>query len=101
VLIGEVPRAWLLAEFAHELDWAAANGSTAYQALNAARVWRYAEDGTIGSKLDGARWALGRGHDAVLEAAIAFQEGRTGVAPDAGAARALLAHAQCVSRSAS
>jgi len=99
-VVGTVPRAWLLEGFARELDWATANGSTAYQALNAARVWRYAEQGAICSKLDGARWALGRGHDGALMDAIAFQEGRSGRLPEPAAAAALVAHAQAVSRAA-
>jgi Aminoglycoside adenylyltransferase, C-terminal domain/Nucleotidyltransferase domain len=84
-VFGEVPRQWLLAEFADELDWAVANAPPAYQALNAARAWRYAVDGVICSKLEGAAWAAGRGHDRVLAAAAAFQRGRRPDPPDAAA----------------
>jgi streptomycin 3"-adenylyltransferase len=99
-IVGRVPRARLLTGFARELDWATANGSTAYQALNAARVWRHAEQGVICSKLDGARWALGRGHDGALVDAIAFQEGRSDRLPEPAATAALVAHSQAISRAA-
>lgn len=90
----EIPRGWLLRELAGELDWAVANGSPAYQALNAARAWRYAEDGVICSKLDGAAWAAGRGHDRVLAEAAAFQRGERQAPPDAAAAAALVSEAR-------
>jgi streptomycin 3"-adenylyltransferase len=90
-VFAEVPREWLLREFAGELDWALANASTAYQALNAARAWRYAEEGVTCSKLDGAAWAAGRGHDEVLAAAAAFQRGERADPPDAAPVRRLLA----------
>ncbi len=93
-VVGAIPREWLLAEFRHELDWGLEHGSTAYQTLNAARVWRFAEEGVICSKVDGGRWALGRGYDSVLEAAIEFQEGRSDVLPDAEPAARLVARAQ-------
>jgi predicted nucleotidyltransferase len=88
--IGDVPRAWVAGELRNELAWGLAHGSTAYQALNAARAWRFAEEGAICGKLDGGRWALGRGHDPVLQHALAHQEGRTDEPPDAAAAAALV-----------
>ena len=88
--IGDVPRASVAAELRNELAWALANGSPAYQALNAARAWRFAEEGVVCGKIDGGTWALGRGHDAVLGDAIAHQEGRTDEPPDAAAAAALV-----------
>ena len=91
---GEVPRVWLLEEFVAELDWAVANASSAYQALNAARAWRYAVDGVICSKLDGATWAAGRGHDRVLAAAAAFQRGEEPAPPDAASAAPLVEEAR-------
>jgi nucleotidyltransferase-like protein/aminoglycoside adenylyltransferase-like protein len=92
--VGAVPRAWLAGELRNELAWGLDHGSTAYQALNAARAWRFAEEGVICGKIDGASWALGRGHDTVLRQAVAFQEGRTGEPPDAAAAAALVHVAQ-------
>jgi predicted nucleotidyltransferase len=88
--IGDVPRAWVAAELRNELAWGLAHASTAYQALNAARAWRFADEGVICGKIEGGTWALDRGHDAVLQQAIAFQEGRTEQAPDAAAAAALV-----------
>jgi predicted nucleotidyltransferase len=88
--IGAVPRDVLADGLRSELDWGLAHASPAYQALNAARAWRFAEEGVICSKIDGGRWALGRGHDAVLHQAIAFQESRTSAPPDAAAAAALV-----------
>jgi streptomycin 3"-adenylyltransferase len=93
-LIGPVPRSSILAQLADELDWAAANASTAYQALGAARAWMYAEEDRVGSKIDAAEWARGRGHDDVLRAAVRFQRGETNTTPDARAARALVADAK-------
>lgn len=92
--VGEVPRSWLAEEFQHELAWGLANASPAYQSLNAARAWRFAEEGVICSKIDGGEWALGRGHDPVLRQALAFQEGRTDDPPDAASAEALVRTAQ-------
>ena len=93
-VFGEIRRGWLLEEFAGELEWAVANASPAYQALNAARVWRYAEDGVICSKLDGAVWAAGRGHDRVLAEAVAFQRGERPDPPDAAAVAPLVEDAR-------
>ncbi|HEU0194825.1 MAG TPA: aminoglycoside adenylyltransferase domain-containing protein [Gaiellales bacterium] len=93
-VFGRVPRKWLLEEFVAELGWAAANASAAYQALNAARAWRYAMDGVICSKLDGASWAAGRGHDRVLAAAAAFQRGERPEPPEAALVEPLLEEAR-------
>jgi streptomycin 3"-adenylyltransferase len=93
-IVGDVPRAWLAGGLRRELAWALEHASPAYQALNAARAWRFADEGVICGKLDGGAWALGRGHDPVLRQAIAFQEGRSGHPPDAAAAAALVRVAQ-------
>jgi hypothetical protein len=71
-----------------------ANASTAYQALGAARAWMYAEEDRIGSKLDAAEWARGRGHDRVLERAAAFQRGRSEELPDRAEVARLMADAR-------
>jgi hypothetical protein len=85
LVLGEIPRAWVLAECTAELEWASTHASTAYQALNAARAWLFAEKDVQASKIDAARWALGRGHDQVLLDAIAFQQAASELLPDAGA----------------
>ncbi len=100
-MIGELPRRWLLEGFAEELDWGLEHGSPAYAALNAARCWRYARDGVVGSKLAGGEWALGRGYDEVLGQALAFQRGETQTPPDRAAATDLVARAQRELRAAS
>lgn len=84
----------VLAQLIDELGWAEANASTAYQALGAARAWMYAETGRIGSKLDAAEWARGRGHDDVLDAATRFQRAETDDMPDAVPVRALVSEAR-------
>jgi streptomycin 3"-adenylyltransferase len=99
-MIGPVPRDALLAQLRDELHWASAHASPAYRALNAARAWMFAETGRLASKLDGASWALGRGHDDVLLAARAFQRAETDVQPDAASADALLDAAAAALRSA-
>ena len=50
---------------------------THYSVLNAARAWRFAAEGVLGSKLDGARWARPRWRTpSVLDAAVALRHGR-------------------------
>jgi Domain of unknown function (DUF4111)/Nucleotidyltransferase domain len=93
-VFAEIPRSWLLREFGAELDWAVEHASPGYQALNAARAWRYAEDGVICSKLDGAAWAAGRGHDRLLAEAAAFQRGERQDPPEAEVAAALVEEAR-------
>ena len=44
----------------------------------------------ICSKLDGAVWAAGRGHDRVLAEAVAFQRGERPDPPDAAAVAPLV-----------
>ena len=44
--------------------------------LNACRAWQYLEGGTLGSKVEGGQWALGRGgHRHLLDAALAQHRG--------------------------
>jgi Domain of unknown function (DUF4111) len=93
-LISPIPRDMVLAQLVDELDWAAGDASTAYQALGGARAWMYAEADRIGSKIEAAQWARGRGHDAVLQAAVDFQQGRTDDLPEPGAVRRLMADAR-------
>lgn len=55
-----VPRSRVLAALRAELEWALEHASGDYAVLNACRALRYAEDGTLCSKVDGARWWLAR-----------------------------------------
>ena len=45
--------------------------------LNAARAWRFAVTGELGSKLDGASWAANRWYrPSVIDAAVELRHGR-------------------------
>ena len=51
--------------------------ATLYSVLNAARAWRFAVEGELGSKLQGATWARGRWHRPwVIDAAVDLRHGR-------------------------
>lgn len=51
--------------------------------LNAARAWRYAVTGALGSKRQGGRWAVAQGGDTTLvERALAIREGHKVAAPE-------------------
>ena len=48
-----------------------------YSVLNASRAWRYAAEGVLGSKLDGAAWARRRWHRPdIIDAAVELRHGR-------------------------
>jgi Domain of unknown function (DUF4111) len=75
-VFAEPPRGWLLEQAAEELRWGMRHGSFAYRVLNACRAWRLAEEGALGSKLDGGRWARRRLADpSLVDAALAAQQG--------------------------
>ena len=53
--------------------------ATLYSVLNASRAWRYAAEGVLGSKLDGAAWARERWHRPdLIDAAVELRHGRRG-----------------------
>ena len=53
--------------------------ATLYSVLNASRAWRYAVEGVLGSKLDGAAWARQRWVRAgLVDAAVELRHGRDG-----------------------
>ena len=69
------------------------NAPPAYQVLNACRAWHYAADREIVSKVEGGRWALGRGvGDEAIEAALGHQRGGSEARIDPASVAALLAH---------
>ncbi|MCX4734362.1 aminoglycoside adenylyltransferase domain-containing protein [Streptomyces sp. NBC_01363] len=71
---GPVPRDRILAAMVGDLQWALDRGSAAYAVLNACRAIRFAEEGRLCSKLDGAEWYTARHPDeAVVTAAMAYQ----------------------------
>jgi len=69
-VFGPVERDRVLAAMRQELLWGLENASAAYAVLNACRAARYAEEGTLCSKVEGGRWYLRRhpDHPAVLAA---------------------------------
>ncbi|MDT0320225.1 aminoglycoside adenylyltransferase domain-containing protein [Streptomyces millisiae] len=70
-VFGRPPRQRILAAMAADLRWAIDAGHAAYAVLNACRAARFAEEGRLCSKLDGARWYLGRHpDDATVTAAL-------------------------------
>ncbi len=73
-VFGPLPRHRVLAAMEDELRWGLDHGRTAYAVLNACRAARFAEDGLLCSKLDGARWYLTRHpDDPTVTAALAHQ----------------------------
>jgi hypothetical protein len=73
-LFPEVPRDRMLSALRSELDWGLENASPSYQALNAARAWRFVETGEIVSKTEGGEWARSRMDDpAVIDFALAHR----------------------------
>jgi Domain of unknown function (DUF4111) len=86
-----IPRAWLLAGLARELVWAERHATVEYRVLNACRAWRFAEEGVLCSKVDGGRWARDRVEaPAMVDLAIARQQGRLVSLPDPAAVSALV-----------
>jgi hypothetical protein len=98
VIGGSVP-SLLLRALLKDMEWAREGGSAAweghespalsmvtYRVLNAARNWRFAETGELGSKAEGAAWVQ-REHpeprlSALLDTALAFQRGGSPDLPD-------------------
>lgn len=76
-VFGNVPGDVLLAHLRDELEWALGHAPAHYAFLNACRALRYATDGIICSKLDGAAWALATVpvRATVIDAAVAAQHG--------------------------
>jgi hypothetical protein len=92
-VFAQAPGHLLDAAFAGELAWATENAPPAYQVLNACRAWRYAADREIVSKVEGGRWALGRGvGDEAIEAALGHQRGGSEARIDPASVAALVAH---------
>lgn len=84
-----VGRDRVLAAMIAELEWASLQHAAVYAVLNACRAARYAQDGTLCSKLDGGEWYVRRhGPAPVVGAALTAQRhGRA--APFAAGGRSL------------
>jgi hypothetical protein len=76
-LVGPVPRRWLLEAVRDSLAWHEAHEPDLPQAvLNAARGWRFTEEGVWCSKRDAAAWARARSAEgATVGAALAIRHG--------------------------
>jgi hypothetical protein len=89
-LIGPVPRDVVLAALAQSLDWhESREPASPNTVLNACRAWRFALDGALGSKEEGAAWARARAEDpGVIDAALEARRAgaRLDVAPERVAA---------------
>lgn len=79
-LFADIARPTLLKAMAESMQWHRVHeGTTLYSVLNACRAWRFAVDGVLGSKLDGAAWARTRWpHPDVIDAAVALRRGQPG-----------------------
>lgn len=91
-VFADVPRRALLEALCASMTWHRRHEkATLYSVLNACRAWRFAEEGVLGSKFEGAAWARARWADTdVIDAAVALRHGRD-AALDAAAVDALLA----------
>jgi hypothetical protein len=81
----EVPRRTLLRAMHESMVWHRTHEvGTLYSVLNACRAWRFAEDGVLASKLEGAAWARARWPDPEsIDAAVALRRGEGAVLEDA------------------
>jgi hypothetical protein len=95
-LVAPLPRAWLLAAVADSLAWHAGNEPVLHQTvLNAARSWRFAEEGVWSSKDAAAVWALARAEDpSLVETAVAVRHGDRSRALDPARVRRFVAGVQ-------
>lgn len=76
-VFADVPRPVLLTAMSESMAWHRAHEkATLYSVLNACRAWRFAEEGILGSKLDGATWARARWPDTdVIDTAVSLRHG--------------------------
>lgn len=75
-VFGPVARRSLMNALLLDARWAARKAPLHYQVLNACRVSRFLEEGSLCSKIEGARWAAERTTDpSVVEAAVVRQKG--------------------------
>jgi hypothetical protein len=77
-LFADVPRRQLIDAMVTSMRWHREHEkATLYSVLNASRAWRFAVEGTLGSKLEGAAWARERWPDpALIDAAADLRHGR-------------------------
>ena len=94
-LFPEVSRRLLLDVMIESMRWHREHEkATLYSVLNASRAWRFAAEGALGSKLEGATWARERWSSPwVIDAAVDLRHGRTATL-DAADVDALLDHVE-------
>lgn len=94
-VFADVSRRLLLEMMAESMRWHREHEKASlYSVLNASRAWRFVEEGTLGSKLDGASWARERWpNPAVIDAAVDLRRGREATL-DPVEVDALLAHVE-------
>lgn len=92
-----IPRQLLLEVMGESMRWHREHEkATLYSVLNASRAWRFAVEGILGSKLEGARWARERWDAASLvDAAVDLRHGRP-ARLDASEVDRLLTHVEGV-----
>jgi hypothetical protein len=76
-VFADVPRSALLEAMYESMAWHRVHEkATLYSVLNACRAWRFADEGVLGSKLEGAAWARERWPDRdVIDAAVTLRRG--------------------------
>lgn len=84
-VFGEPPKESLLEALAADLAWGLQNAAYAYAVSNACRCLMYAREGRLGSKTEGAEWAMATGEvpDGLVDVALRLQRGGPLTHPDA------------------
>ena len=97
----DVSRRTLLKQMIESMRWHREHEkATLYSVLNACRAWRFAEEGVLGNKIEGAAWARTRWpHPALIDAAVELRHGRPATL-DAEKVDELLAHVETLLSSA-
>jgi hypothetical protein len=77
-LFADAPRRTLLDAMVASMRWHREHEkATLYSVLNASRAWRFAAEGVLGSKLEGAAWARERWRrPALIDAAVQLRHGQ-------------------------
>jgi predicted nucleotidyltransferase len=76
-VFSDVTRRLLLEVMGESMRWHREHEkATLYSVLNASRAWRFAVDGVLGSKLEGAAWARHRWAPSLIDAAVDLRHGR-------------------------
>ena len=97
--LADIPDALVLTVMRDEIAWARGHASLEYLVLTSARVWLFAAERRIASKIAAGEWALGRYRDErLLAAALTVQRGGQ-AAIDPGAAERLAIHVERIAGS--